>query len=274
MKTALMRQWADEKIGASLHPVFKDVSDETMQEMMDRSTMSEICALSGIYNEGAASGDVHILERGSVRLFCTSDDGSQVTLEVLKAPAVFGAAECITGTCFLSSAQAMERSVVRIVPAHVFRSAVRGSPALCQNFLRDIAALFTVAAYRQRAMAFDSVEARLAQVLLSYSDAYGLPVHDGVQIRLPMSQLHMATVLGVSLRSVTRALLSWSRRGILAKRSGRYVIKNIRYLALVAGEDQMPMVYSSDLPLAGFVPKMEIPHPQALPRSALLKQIS
>ncbi len=253
------------------HPLFDGMEPEMIESLFDQARRRRVKAGEILMHEQQKPHAVFALEHGSVRLFCLSPDGMEVTLEVLRAPALFGGIECLLGLGYMNSAQALEPVRITEIDPDAFEQAVNNSHALCHNVLRDVAALLCVSAHRQRALAFDPVPTRLAHVLLSYADAYGLPVQDGIKIRLPINQNHMASLLGVSRRSVTRALKTWSTEGVVKKKGGHYVILDVEHLAALAGEDLLPMVYSSDLPLRAWVPRLIATSRPALPTASICR---
>jgi CRP-like cAMP-binding protein len=237
------------------HPVWAGADPDIVDAVIGRSVRREVDSGAILVEGGQDSPAVYLLESGSVRLYSVSAEGIEVTLEVLRAPAVFGAIDALLGMSDSNFAETLERASVIEIPRDVFLQAVASSHAICQNILRDVAAMHCVAAHKQRALALESVPARLAHVLLSYLDAYGLPVRDGIKIRLPINQHHLASVLGVSRRSVTRALKTWADEGTITRIGRYYVVRDTDRLSKAAGEDLLPVVYSSNLPMRAWVPE-------------------
>ena len=97
--------------------------------------------------------------------------------------------------------------------------------------LNDLSARLCIAAQNERALAFNPVETRLAQLLMTYVDMYGLPVEGGTKIRIPLTQEELANSLGVARRSVTRALKRWSEAGILRKAGRHFIVREVKSLA-------------------------------------------
>lgn len=259
------------KLAPPSHPLFDGMEPELIESLFEQANRRKVKAGETLMHEQQKPHAVFVLEKGSVRLFCHSTDGMEVTLEVLRAPAMFGGIECLLGLVYMNSAEALEPVEIVEISPDVFEQTVNSSHALCQNVLRDVAALLCVSAHRQRALAFDPVPTRLAHVLLSYADAYGLPVPDGIKIRLPINQNHMASLLGVSRRSVTRALKNWSAKGVIVKKGGHYIICDAEHLSNLAGEDLLPMVYSSDLPLRSWVPRLIATSHPILPKASICR---
>jgi CRP/FNR family transcriptional regulator len=239
---------------------------------MDRSTSRIVPAETVLVEEGRGPTAVFLLEAGSVRLCSASADGEEATLEVLRAPAVFGAVDVLLGMSRSNRAETLEKARVVEIPQDVFLQAVASSHAFCQNVLRDVAAMLCVATHKQRVLALDSVAARLAHVLLSYVEAYGLPVEDGIKIRLSISQHHLASVLGVSRRSITRALKTWVDEGTITRVGRHYVVRHPDRLSIAAGERLLPVVYSSDLPQRSWVPRRIVSGQQFSPPRRIAAQ--
>lgn len=207
------------------HPVFVGV-DEAVRAGLVRAG-AERAPEDGaeVLSEGAEPR-FFVLLRGSVKVLYRAEEGQQIVVKLLEAPAVFGEMECIAQIPHLESVLAVERVRLLEVPAEAFAAAVQDSHTLCANLLTDVAKRLCIAAQHERALAFHPVESRLAQLLLTYLDLYGLPTEGGQMIRIPLTQEGLAQALGVNRRSVTRTLQAWSKEGLLDKRAGRYVVTN------------------------------------------------
>jgi CRP-like cAMP-binding protein len=231
------------------HPVLRGVEPEITQRLAGQARIVSVPAGAFIMAEDQAAETCWLVMRGSVRVFSSSRDGLEVTHQVLRAPAVLGAAEGLLGVPYAQSAQALEAAMLWVVPAAALLAAEAASPTLCRNLLRDAAGRLLVATHRQKTSALYAVAPQLAQTLCSFADAFGLSVAGGTQIRIPLTHIDLANTLGVAARSVARALKLWERDGLIAKR-GRYLVLRDRERLLHLAEcPALPMVYSSELPL-------------------------
>jgi CRP/FNR family transcriptional regulator len=197
------------------------VVEEIVARAVERAFEPGACVLM----EDHAELSFFILLKGSVKVLYRSPEGLEVVVKLFRAPAVFGEMECLTRVPYLETVQTLERSLVLELPQAEFMEALRRSHALTFNVLGDLAARLCIAAQNERSLAFHPVETRLAQLLLTYVDFYGLPVEGGVRIRIPLSQDDLANALGVARRSVTRALKEWQEQDLIAKEGGCYVVR-------------------------------------------------
>ena len=65
----------------------------------------------------------------------------------------------------------------------------------------------------------------MAKKLLELAEAYGEEMDDGLVIDLPLTQLELATMVGVTRETVNKHLGAYRARGIIDVRDHRIVIR-------------------------------------------------
>jgi CRP/FNR family transcriptional regulator, cyclic AMP receptor protein len=78
---------------------------------------------------------------------------------------------------------------------------------------------------------------RLAGLLLDLSDRHGTAAESGTVITMPLSQEEIASLIGTSRATVTRALGSWRRRGLIDTARHQITIKSAPGLRSAADRD-------------------------------------
>ncbi len=228
-------------IDVSQHPLWNGVDPEVARRTMAAGTVRVVPQGATIHRRACSEPSLVLLVAGSAQLFSSTSDGEELMLALLRAPGLLGEAECLLGVPAQTDGRALERCVVlEIERAHVSR-ALAACPRFAANLARALAGKLRGAEARQLALAFEPVEARLARLLVEYAEAYGLPVHGGIKIRVPLCQDQLASALGVARRSVTRALKCWTDDGVLAKKAGFYVISDLRPLRAALPADAASM---------------------------------
>ena len=89
----------------------------------------------------------------------------------------------------------------------------------------------------------------LANLVSTYVDFYGLPVQEGVKIRIPLTQDDLANSLGVARRSITRALKRWMGEGIMVKQGRHFVVQDLTKLSQVTDPTLLRIGYRLGAPL-------------------------
>ncbi len=228
----------------SAHPIFRHVKPEALTALLSASAQQTYTRKQVMLEEGSTDHRLFVLAKGSVRVFYRDPKGREVVVKLFKAPVVFGEMECVVGIPYLESVEALEKCLVLEVPRHAFLLALRQSSELTYNMCVDLSMRLCIAAQNERALAFNSVESRLATLLHTHVKLFGLPGHDGTTLRIPLSQDALAQSLGVARRSVTRALQKWTQDGVLKKSQGHFVVRDLEKLKALADTSLIPIGYS------------------------------
>jgi CRP/FNR family cyclic AMP-dependent transcriptional regulator len=85
-----------------------------------------------------------------------------------------------------------------------------------------------------RGRSMSSGPQRLAALLIDLGERHGIPGEGTI----PLSQKEIASYIGASRATVTRALADWRRRGLISTSRQRITITNIELLRRIAHKDQ------------------------------------
>lgn len=208
----------------SSHPVFNGVAPPVLQFALAEGKLQSFERQQLLLQEGHSDLRFFVLLRGSVRVFYSGPEGVEVVAKIFLAPAVFGEMECLSNIPYLENVAAMEKVDALVLPRDTLVQLTKKSPAFAHNLMVDLAKRLCIAAHNERALAFHRVEVRLANVLQTYLDAYGLPTYEGTKIRIRLTQSDLANHLGVTRRSITRALRSWHKDGVVTQNGGFFFV--------------------------------------------------
>ena len=231
------------------HPAFRNVSAPVREALKRAGSLQRFKAGELLLQEGTVPRGLFVLSRGSVQVFYTSPAGQQVSVKIFSAPAMFGEMEALANIPYLESVEALETAEVLLVTREGFLAALQTSHTFALNLVEDLSARLCIAAQNERSLAFHSVEVRVANLLATYVDLYGLPVEGGIKIRIPLSQEVIGRTLGVARRSVTRALTRLSHEKVL-KKAGRFFVVTSKERLLGLGDPEaFGIGYRLDSPL-------------------------
>lgn len=200
-----------------------------------------------------AGADTVLLSRGQ-RLWSEGDRASQVGLVLsgrLKAVRAYGRREVIVdvalpgdvlgdvafalGEPYLSSVVGLRRSRVLLLPAEALKRAFQHDPRALSF------ALFSLARRAQRLMRLveglsaGSVVRRLATTLANLAGRVGEPFPGGLLIPIRLRRAELAVLAATSVESVSRALATWQRGGILTVLPEGYLVRDLAALQRLAG---------------------------------------
>lgn len=237
------------------HPAFAGMSRVHAEQLVAAGKEHWAEDESQILAEGDPANSFFVLVTGTVKVYYTSPQGLEVVAKVFRGPAVFGEMECLSAIPYLESVQAIERSHLWVIPREDLLATLARSHAFTRSLLNDVAARLCIAAQNERSLAFDPVEVRLAHLLLTYADLFGLPDAEGTLLRVPLSQDELARALGVTRRSVTRTLAAWAQHHLLVKRGRRLVLRSLAELREIGQGSGPPIGYHLDEPMRARTPR-------------------
>jgi CRP-like cAMP-binding protein len=219
------------------HPILQGLDAAALDAIAARALWKSYDAGTVLTRDGEPAWAYWLLLGGSVRVFYRSPEGLEVTVKLFAAPAAWAEMQVLHSYIHTEDCVAVDRATVACLRKADFEALLDLHPRFMKNVLLDAGARFLIATQHERALAFLSVPARLAHLLLSYVRLYGVPVEGGVMIRARLSQDELANGLGVARKSIVRTFQEWAKDGVLEKRGVHYVVTDVEKLAARAPTD-------------------------------------
>lgn len=206
-----------------------------------------------LFGQGDSSRWVAVLLSGMVKVCVPTEQGDEVLLGVRGPGALVGALEVSDGKPRGATAAALQPVEALIVPPETFSDflAARGVfrlliEELCEQ-LRE--------AERQRVgIETYNVAQRLARQLVELADRYGEEIDGGVRVSLALTQHDLASWIGASRESVSKALRSLRMRELIetGRRSVLILdlaaLRDIAELTLACAHGHFPPLASHGAP--------------------------
>jgi CRP/FNR family transcriptional regulator len=181
-----------------------------------------------VYAEGDASHGLYLVASGSVRVFKSSEAGKEQDLHHIGAGESFGDAAAFDGEPTIANAEAMEATVVLVVPRDALRDLMLKHPEIALSVTQVLASRVRDLSALAAELALRHVESRIARVLLR------LPSSDGV-VTLP-ARHELAAMVGTVREVATRGLRQLQQAGLIEVEPRRRVrIRDRRALEALTG---------------------------------------
>ncbi len=171
-----------------------------------------------IYAPDEAATELFVIREGQVALNLLSPEGRTLTVRVVKVGDIFGHAALLSDGTFDTFAQALEPSTVSVVRHDTLEELMSQRPALALALMEDLGRHSQRLSQRLESVAFKSVPARLASILLELAQFGG---RDGVttgrwthQELADMINAYRETVTKVLNQFRTAQLIEVNRQGV------------------------------------------------------------
>ena len=170
-----------------------------------------------IFTEGEPSLYLWFLERGRVRLYKTTPDGHELTVCIVRPTDHFCLGTCplFDGDLSPVSAQALERVTLKLVPKNAVAGCMTDARELGMAFGKMLADRYRHFARLTSALALHCIRVRVADALLGYAHARGVPTARGVELDLDLTQELIASCVGTDRAVIARTLLQFEREDLV-----------------------------------------------------------
>lgn len=190
----------------SVLSLFRGLPVSRLRKLQQKTTVHEFPAGHIFFALGGTEQKLYLLEKGRVQTFRNLGERKLIISE-LAAPEIFGEMGCIGECTYHCCAQAIEPSLVRIVPRKALDALLRDFPQVTRRLLDLVGRRFVHVLLDLEGMSFRPLLPRLAALLLERAD--------GDWVRNTTHQ-ELAEHLRVYRESATTALGELRKAGIVA----------------------------------------------------------
>jgi len=191
-------------------PLFKGLSEAARTELLAHAVVHRVAPGTVLLDQGEVPNFQHVVLTGSVQLFGKSSTGREVLIEIAEPPDLVIPAAVVTGSPYLMQGRVVEPSRFLLIHAAAFRAAVSCEPALAQAVIASLAGQFRRMVRQIKNLKLRTSTQRVGCYLLALSRRQG----NADRIVLPYEKNLIASQLGITRESFSRALTSLQREGI------------------------------------------------------------
>lgn len=218
MATLLRSSESDSRISSHEHrsndarffaelPLFRDLSNAELEELLAASSTQHAVRQQVVYCAGERLSHLYVVQHGSFKLVRHSEEGKELIVALVQAGESFGA--CAESVDSPTLAQALQSSSFLVVPTVAVRRTLSQNPDFAVRLIARALDRHRGAETAAARLAFESVPARLAHLLLDTSDE-----HSG-EMSFPLNQTEIANLIGSSRETVCSILNQFRRGGWL-----------------------------------------------------------
>jgi CRP-like cAMP-binding protein len=198
--------------------IFSDLDDETLNGLLRQMTARQWRAGAIIVgqNEPGEALFIQVSGRSKVALF--GENGREMTLSVIEPGGFFGEMSLFDGKPRSANVVAIDDSVLLVLDRAAFRAHLETNPRTATKLLSEMANRLRSANDVINNLALHDVPSRLVRTLVGLAESNGESREDGLLIRRRPTQQDLASMVGTCRETVSRALSSMARRGLVEQR--------------------------------------------------------
>jgi CRP/FNR family transcriptional regulator, cyclic AMP receptor protein len=217
-------------------PALAALADADVETVARGSRLRTYDRLAHVYWRGDDGDSLHVVVRGRIRLYVSTESGGELTVAVV-APGEFFGEMALFGSARAVNAQAVDGTETIEVTGDTFVALVRTHPAVAVTVMRFLCDRRRESIDHAADLALLDVHRRTVRALRRLSDRQRSPGSDETAIRLDMTQDDLARVVGTTRETLNRVLGVLGRAEIVrVDRPGTFIVN----LALLQRTEESP----------------------------------
>lgn len=186
-----------------------------------------------VFHEDSRAVGVYCLHSGKVKLYKAGHDGKEQIVRFVTPGELFGY-RSVTGTRhYLSSAEAIEDSIVCFINTNAFSELLEKYPEITKKLLIALGRILNEAEDRMISIAQKPVRERLAEALLNLCHKFH-PEGCKDENILNLSREDLANIVGSATETIIRLLSEFREEKLIAIEGRRIILKDVRKLKRIA----------------------------------------
>lgn len=188
--------------------IFQDLSKAEMAEM-DKTTTMSTCRRGKIFYQPEDTSEVlFILKKGRIQLYRISPEGKKLIVSTIGPGTIFGEMAIVGQRMHNTFAEAIEDCLLCVMSRHDVERLILGKPAVALRIMDVMAARLGDAETRLEDMAFKSIPARLASLLLHLQTEQGNKIYG-------YTHQDLAEAVGTYRETTTQILNEFKSKGLI-----------------------------------------------------------
>jgi CRP-like cAMP-binding protein len=203
-------------------PMFSDLSDESLRTLADIVVVRRFNKGSLIVGQGDAGTCMYLLMSGRVKVSLASDEGKELVLDYVEAPAHFGEMSLVDSKVRSADVFAVTDVELLVLEGKDLSAAIQVQPKLALSIIATLSRRLRGTIGRLEDLAFHDATHRVMRVVLNVATA-GLETR-GAPVVQGMTHYDIATLAGTSRETASRIISQLTREGIIVADGRRLTV--------------------------------------------------
>jgi CRP/FNR family cyclic AMP-dependent transcriptional regulator len=195
--------------------IFQDLSESELADMDRQITMSSSSAGKIFYMPEDTGEVLFLLKKGRVQLYRISPNGKKLVVATLGPGAMFGEMSLVGQGMHNTFAESIDECLICVMSRADVDRLMREKPTVAFRFVEALGGRVTNLESRLEEIAFKSIPARLASLLLRLADEQGDgAVEGGAQVN-GFTHQDLGEMLGTYRETITQTLNEFKAEGMV-----------------------------------------------------------
>jgi CRP/FNR family transcriptional regulator, cyclic AMP receptor protein len=201
--------------------IFRDLDKEVIAQLVHQTRMHTYQKGQRLYSQEDRAETLFLLKQGRIQLYRLTPSGKRLKLATISPGTFFGEMPLLGQSLHHAYAEAADNSLVCVMNRHEVEMMVREHPQVALRMMEVIGNRLAICEARLEEMAYHSVPARIAAVLLRLSHEN----EQGEEHPIQITHQELGEMIGALRESVTKVLDDFQRTGFVELSRGHIQIR-------------------------------------------------
>ncbi|GMR04981.1 MAG: Crp/Fnr family transcriptional regulator [Thermodesulfobacteriota bacterium] len=208
----------------SSNKVFSGLTEKDRDTMASMLRPVNVKKKSIIYNMGDSADNIYILKEGRIKITHITEDGKELTLDILEPGDIFGELALAGEQERETSAEALEDSFICTIKREDFEDFVGKNPLLSLTITKWIGSRLRRIENRLENLLFQDVRTRILTLFNDLAARYGTDVDEGRKLNIRLSHQEIANLVGATRETVTLEINNLKKSGEILTQGKEFIL--------------------------------------------------
>lgn len=197
-------------------PLFASLCHDELKMIADHMVCCAYQKGERLLSQGDIPQSFTVILEGRAKVYTVTQDGHEKILTILSANDYFGELHLFGMKQAAYSVEALKPVKTWAFSRHHFRKLLLAFPEIAVRLVEELGNRVIQMENILQSSMNGRVDARIAALLLEFSNKYAIPGPDGPEIALPLCREGMASYLGIARETMSRKLKQMESDGLIS----------------------------------------------------------
>ncbi|SMC26542.1 CRP/FNR family transcriptional regulator, anaerobic regulatory protein [Clostridium acidisoli DSM 12555] len=205
-------------------PIFSKLSEDVLLNILKLQVVKIYKKGSVIFHEYDKGDAFFFVKSGKVKIFKTSFDGRDITLNILEEGSIFAEVTLFNDINYPATAMVLEESQIGMILNKDIEKLILKNTSLALQIIKLLNKRLYKSQSTIKDMAFSDTFVRVTNVLIDLSSSHGIVTNNGIEINMNITRQDIADMVGTTRETVSRIIADLKRDGFIETNSKKIII--------------------------------------------------
>ncbi len=214
--------------------IFCGIQAGSIQDMSENKVLNTYKKGQTLFFQGNPAFGVYCIKTGKIKISKVGEDGKEIILRIAGPGDILGHQNLYSNDHYTATATVIEEASVCFLDKKYMLSLIAKEPEIALNVIRRLSNEMAASENRNAAMTYKNVRERLAELLLTFKNSYGVSEHGRIRLDIKLTREEIASMVGTANETVIRFISEFKEEGILEQEGKVIYITNVEKLRKTA----------------------------------------